>query len=528
MPSPATTSARCATDSMRRRWWRLIRSCSANMCGIAGFVNRSIARDEGDAVLGEMLSRIVHRGPDGEGRLVAAELGLFAGMRRLSIIDLAGGDQPIWNEDRTVAALFNGEIYNYLELAADLKARGHRFATRSDTEVLVHLYEEHGADLVRHLRGMFGFCLFDTRRRRLLLGRDPFGQKPLYFFRGGGVFAFGSEIKALHALPFADSSLRPGALPDFLAWYGLPPGETHFRHIEKLPAGSTMEVCLVDGPRCAEPKVFWRFEAQAPPDLTEMDDAAEALDAALDESASVHLRADVPVGVLLSSGLDSKVILTYAKRRAQDQLAAFSVGFRGAGRESELPGARETARSLGVRHECIEVGAEDLADSVEEIAWHLDEPVGDHACFAVRAVCRLAKQSVKVLLSGEGADELFGGYEERYLGRLDTMERSSRLRRWRTLLPRTATPFPAGRFGRLCQRAHLGEAAEMASLHFNGFPFDRRAPMGFTPDQLQRFAARIEEVGARVVSRSATGCTVGWRSMPIGTWRNRCCRRLTR
>ena len=452
------------------------------MCGIAGIVDRS--EPDPDGVLGRMLARIVHRGPDGEGTHISKTDGVAIGMRRLSIIDLEGGTQPIWNEDRTVAVVFNGEIYNYLELRRELEAKGHVFRTHSDTEVLVHLYEEMGSDMTKRLRGMFAFCILDQKQRRLVLARDHFGQKPLYWTKRDGRFAFASELKCLLALPWMNRELRPDAFLEYAAWLSVPPidpdGQTHFAEIRKLQPGQLLHVDF-DNPGKALRIGEWRYDLSKEPDLTNPDEAADALDAVLKDSVRVHLRADVPVGVLLSSGLDSRTVSAYAQELQGGTMQTFTVGF--GAQDSELLGAAKTALEIGSTHHALELTANDLADNIERIAWHLDEPVGDPAAFAVLKVCELARNHVKVLLSGEGSDELFGGYEGRYAGMLATMERTERLRRWRWLLPRGFFASPS-RWLRMNWRAHSFPAAEMAMLRMEGFPGDVTNPRGLSRGQL--------------------------------------------
>ena len=452
------------------------------MCGIVGIVDRS-EPDPGGA-LGRMLARIVHRGPDGEGTHISKSDGLAIGMRRLSIIDLEGGTQPIWNEDHTIAVVFNGEIYNYLELRAELEAKGHRFRTHSDTEVLVHLYEDAGSGMTKRLRGMFAFCIMDTRTRTLLLARDHFGQKPLYWTKCNGRFAFASELKCLLALPWVNRELRPDAFLTYVAWLSLPTSlgysSTHFAEIRKLQPGALLHVTL-DTPDDAVAISDWHYKLTEEPDLTDAEQAADALDAVLKDSVRVHLRADVPVGVLLSSGLDSRVVSAYAQELQDGKMQTFTVGF-GAG-DSEQAGAAATAKEIGSRHHELELSAKDLADNIERIAWHLDEPVGDPAAFAVLKVCELARGHVKVLLSGEGSDELFGGYDCRYAGMLATMERTKRLRRWSWLLPRGFFASQS-RWKRMKWRAHSFPSAEIAALRMEGFPGDVTNPRGLTLAQL--------------------------------------------
>lgn len=457
------------------------------MCGIAGFLDRSASEPEARQLLQRMLGRIAHRGPDGSGTHLSTRDGLALGMRRLSIIDLEGGAQPIWNEDRTIGVVFNGEIYNYVGLQERLQGSGHWLQTRSDTEVLVHLYEELGEDMMEALRGMFAFAIFDHRAGRLLLARDHFGQKPLYYTRAGERLAFASELKCLFALPWVSREPDPEAFLDYCAWLSLPPGRTHFKHIFKLPAGSLLSLPFAE-PAQGTPRRYWRYDLGAPPDLTALEPAAEALDAALRDSLRVHLRADVPLGVLLSSGLDSRAVAAYAQEQMGGTMQTFTVGF--GGDDSEAAGAAQTAREIGSQHHTLEVGASDLGDTLERIAWLLDEPIGDPAAFAVLKVCELARGHVKVLLSGEGADELFGGYDGRYLGMMATMRRTEKLRPLRALL---SAPDPGGapsRWQRLRARTHLSRGSEAVALRMEGLPGDVRTPRGFTPEQLRRLAAR--------------------------------------
>ncbi len=464
------------------------------MCGIAGFVDKSWCESEARAHLRRMLDLIVHRGPDGEGTLVAAGA-LSFGMRRLSIIDLAGGAQPIWNETNEVAVVFNGEIYNHVELRAGLESRGHRFRTHSDTEVLVHLFEEHGERMVEHLRGMFAFAILDRRNQRLLIARDHFGQKPLYYTQTGGRFAFASELKSLLALPWVNRERDPDAFLDYISWMSLPPPRTHFRHIWKLAAGHLLTVPLAQ-PESFALKKYWSYELRAEPDLTELEPAIEQLDATLRDSLKVHLRADVPVGVLLSSGLDSRVVTAYAQDLHADGMQTFTVGFGAA--DSEAEGAAQTAREIRARHHSLELGPADLAAGIGRIARHLDEPIGDPAAFAVLRVCELARDHVKVLLSGEGSDELFGGYDARYLGMLSTLRRSDKLRRFAPLLPAADAAGAPSRWQRLGARAHRSRASEAISLRIEGFPGDVRHPRGLTPGQLRRVRARNDEIASQL------------------------------
>ena len=457
------------------------------MCGIAGFIDRSIAGPEAKARLERMLDSIVHRGPDGAGTYLSEKTGLAMGMRRLSIIDLAGGRQPIWNEDRTLCVVFNGEIYNYVELTKELVAAGHRFETRTDTEVLVHLFEARGTAMLDKLRGMFAFALLDTRRNELFLARDHFGQKPLYYFAGNDRFAFGSELKCV--LPEAAPDIDPEAFLDYISWFSLPPPRTHFKQIFKLPAGNCMTVPLERPDEIAIRK-FWSYDLETPAELHDMDEAVAQLDGMLHESIHIHLRADVPIGVLLSSGLDSRCVAAYAQEIQGGRLSTFSVGF--AGKDSELEGAARTACEIGSRHFAIELDAADFSSSIDRIVSHLDEPIGDAAAFAVLKVCELAREHVKVLLSGEGADELFAGYAGRYSGMMHTLERSERMRRFASVLPEPKNFSSPSRWERLLARAHASRGAEAIGLRIEGFPGDVRNPRGLRAEQLRRLLEREE------------------------------------
>lgn len=467
------------------------------MCGIAGFIHPAIPEGGARLCLARMLDLLAHRGPDGEGTHLAPG-GVALGMRRLSIVDLEGGWQPIWNEDRTIGVVFNGEIYNHPELRAALEARGHRLQTQCDTEVLVHLYEDLGEAMLARLRGMFAFAILDLRQRRLFLARDHFGQKPLYYYARGGAFAFASELKALLTLPFVPRELDPEALLDFATWLSLPPPRTHFRFIRKLAAGSHLTVPL-DTAVAGEPACYWRFELQEPAEIFDLDEGAEALDAALEESVRMHFRADVPVGVLLSSGLDSRTVAAYARELNPGGVSTFSVGYAEGG--SELEGARLTAEELGTDHHELQITGAGIGEAIERVAWHLDEPIGDPAAFAVWEVCRIAREQVKVLLSGEGADELLAGYDVKYRSQLHTLGRSEAIRRLLGWVPGTRDPFPDSRLGRLRQRAHSSLEAEIAALRAQGFPGDVRHPRGVTTEQLARLRRREAEIGRTLVRR---------------------------
>ena len=373
------------------------------MCGIAGVLYADPSRPVDPAVLRAMGDRIAHRGPDAEGFLNDPGLGLVH--RRLSIIDLSGGGQPLGNEDGSVQVVFNGEIYNFQELRRGLEARGHRFRTNSDTEILVHLYEDEGADLVRRLRGMFAFALWDRADRRLLLARDRLGIKPLYVYRDAEKLLFGSELKAVLAHPGVGRDVDPEALEDYLAFGMVPGSRSIFRRVEKLPPAHTLTV------RAAElgqaPRRYWRLHVEPDP-RPSADEWEEAVRAKVSEAVRLHLIADVPVGAFLSGGLDSSVVVATAADPAPGPLQTFSIGFADEA-VNELPYARQVAERFGTRH-TEEVVTPDAVSLLDDLAWFYDEPFADNSAIPTFLVARLAARSVKVALSGDGGDEAFGGY----------------------------------------------------------------------------------------------------------------------
>lgn len=465
------------------------------MCGIAGIVDLSMSAEERTGRLAGMLGSIIHRGPDSQGSHDQPDLGLSLGIRRLSIIDLAGGEQPMWNEDRTIGVVFNGEIYNYRELRQVLMGAGHQFRTQSDTEVLVHLYEQHGLEMFVHLRGMFAFAIFDLRKRSLLLARDHFGQKPLYYCHRQGRLAFASEIKGLRHVPFVSQEVDESAYLDYLFWLSLPAPQTHFRDVQKLMPGSYLEVRLSDCASAGQQR-FWRFRDARRADLGQMRRAVDALEAALADSLAVHVRADVPVGVLLSSGVDSLSVGLYAQRVLGRGLATFSVGTESDA--TEHLDAERVARRLGTRHHHVILSGAEFAGRLERVAWHLDEPIGDPAACAVMLVCELARQHVKVVLSGEGADELFGGYAGRYQGMRSQLERSAHWRAMRYFLHREQAAFPTNRWRRMRQRVYWSRGEEAVSLR-TGLSHET-AKLLLVEEHLQRMRHRQQAYATQLYS----------------------------
>jgi asparagine synthase (glutamine-hydrolysing) len=380
------------------------------MCGICGVFEYGRDGRVDHAMLASMLAVIRHRGPDDEG--IHLDEGLGIGSRRLSIIDLPGGHQPISNEDGSVVVAFNGEIYNYQELHDRLRRGGHTLGSRSDTEVIVHLYEDHGDDLVSHLRGMFAFALWDARRGRLLLARDRLGIKPLYYADAEGLLVFGSEIKAILEHPGVVARLDLASLDAYLSLKYVPSPATMFEGIYALPPGHTL-VCDRAGTRVNR---YWDLSFCPAAEPTSEADAAERLEELLRESVRLHLMSDVPFGAFLSGGVDSSTIVALMSECLSEPVKTFSVGFSGKGEAySELPYARMVAKRFGTDHHEVIVGPEDFIQLAERIVWHLDQPIADDACVANYMVAELASRHVKMVLTGEGGDELFAGYA-RYAG----------------------------------------------------------------------------------------------------------------
>jgi asparagine synthase (glutamine-hydrolysing) len=381
------------------------------MCGICGFYGYRGERPIDDEVLAAMLERIRHRGPDDEGRFRDQRVAL--GMRRLSIIDVDGGRQPITNEDGSLTLIFNGEIYNYRALTEELRRRGHRFATASDTEVIVHLYEEYGERCVEHLRGMFGFALWDSRRRRLLLARDRLGIKPLYYTEAEGCLVFASEIKALLPYPGVVARMDLEALSNFLSLKYVPAPQTMFAGIYALPPGHM----LICDPGAVTLRQYWDLSfARRPEGAVDEAACAEQLERLLRDAVASHLVSDVPFGAFLSGGVDSSTIVALMSQLLDRPVKTFSVGFAGSGAAvSELPYARMVAKHYETDHHEVIVGPDDFERLAETIVWHLDQPIADEAALANYMVARLASRHVKMVLTGEGGDELFAGYA-RYSG----------------------------------------------------------------------------------------------------------------
>jgi len=374
------------------------------MCGICGVVNSQPLDRVDREALALMNSRIVHRGPDDDGYYFGSGIGLA--MRRLSIVDLVTGHQPISNEDGTLWIVYNGETYNHAELRRDLERRGHKYRTQSDTESVLHLYEEHGRNAVRYLRGMYAFAIWDERKRRLFAARDRLGIKPFYYIYDGQRFLFASEIKALLAYPGVRAALNSAAIPEYLAFGYLSGDETMFSGITKLAPGHTLELEQGGGPR-VEP--YWDLAAAVDEPSRPKQYYVDGYREQLEHAVSSHLMSDVPLGVFLSGGLDSSAVAALATKIRQRPLQTFSVGY-GEQTFSELGYARQVATYLGSEHHEVVVSREKFLASLPLLIWHEDEPLAWPSSVALYFVARLAREHVTVVLTGEGSDETLGGY----------------------------------------------------------------------------------------------------------------------
>lgn len=376
------------------------------MCGICGIVVIRGRKFPGRDL--EAMSRVLHhRGPDDQGSLVSGKVAL--GFRRLSIVDLSGGRQPMRNEEGNVWIVFNGEIYNHLELRPALEQRGHRYATKSDTETILHLYEEYGEDCVHHLQGMFAFAIWDARSQRLFCARDRLGIKPFYYAIVGDRLAFASEIKALFELPDFQPRLNRRALPEFFAFGYLSSEETLFEGVRKLLPGHCLCIDLEAQDKNPKVKPYWDLDiSPSESSLSESDYVAQFRDL-FTETVRAHLMSDVPVGVFLSGGLDSSSIAAMMADLRKEPIQTFSVGY-AEDEYSELSYARQVAKHIGAEYNEVILGPEEFFASLPQLIWHEDEPLVWPSSVALYYVSRLAREKVKAVLTGEGGDEIFAGY----------------------------------------------------------------------------------------------------------------------
>lgn len=362
------------------------------MCGIVGIVKKGDKKD----VIKKMNDRIVHRGPDGEGYYLDGDVAF--GHRRLSIIDLSTGDQPMYNEDKTVVTVFNGEIYNYEVLKKELIKLGHTFKTKSDTEVLVHGYEEWHTDLPKHLRGMFAFAIHDKKRNEVFLARDNFGIKPLYYAKMNDAFMFASEIKSFLDVPEFEKVFNEDILGVYLEFSFVPTNETFFKGVYRLDAGCSL--LYKDG----DIKINKYFKLDFKEENMTYEEAVSRISEVMEDSVKHHLISDVEVGSFLSSGIDSSYIVSLAKPNK-----TYTVGYENP-KYNEANYAKDLADKLGIKNETYYINKTEYLEELNKIMYHLDEPTSDPAAISLYFVAKLASKDVKVVLSGEGADEFFGGY----------------------------------------------------------------------------------------------------------------------
>ncbi len=375
------------------------------MCGIAGWANldKNKSSREDKIVLHSMCNRMIHRGPDSEGLWLDESVAL--GMRRLSIIDLHTGEQPVYSEDHKIVAVMNGEIYNFQELRKDLEKRGHRFETQTDTEVLPHLYEEYGEGIVEHLNGMFAFALWDLQKKKLLIARDRFGEKPLYYGVFDGKLIFASEPKVLLENPHVKTEINLDALRQYLSFDYVPAPHSIYKNINKLPSAHLL--ILENGE--IKTRRYWNLSFQKNGNSPTIKEASEHLKELLADSVRMRLVSDVPLGILLSGGVDSSAVAAFATQFSTEKVKTFSIGFEEDSFD-ESKFARAVAAHLGTEHYEDKLSVEKAADLISEIGGWLDEPMSDGSLLPTLLLARFVKKYVTVALGGDGGDEIFAGY----------------------------------------------------------------------------------------------------------------------
>jgi asparagine synthase (glutamine-hydrolysing) len=375
------------------------------MCGIAGWINLENNRGENhsEAVLHAMCERMKHRGPDSEGLWLDDRLAL--GMRRLSIIDLHTGEQPVYSEDKSIVVVMNGELYNFREVRADLEKRGHKFETNTDTEILPHLYEEYGEAMLEHINGMFVFALWDKRREKLLVARDRFGEKPLYYGVFDGKLIFASEPKVLLSNPSVRAEIDTNALRQFLSFDYVPAPHSIYKGISKLPAAHLLTVEKGEVKTRRYWNLTWHKNGSTPP----LEKAAEELRELLADAVRMRLVSDVPLGILLSGGVDSSTVAAFATQFSTEKVKTFSIGFEEDSFD-ESKFARQVANHLNTEHYEDRLSVEKAADLISEIGTWLDEPMSDGSLIPTFLLSRFVRKHVTVALGGDGGDEIFAGY----------------------------------------------------------------------------------------------------------------------
>lgn len=387
------------------------------MCGISGVITKEYLTPDLKAAVLQMNEAQIHRGPDGAGKYFSDNVGLAN--RRLSIIDREGGWQPLYNEDKSLVLVINGEIYNFIELRKRLRAAGHKFLTEADGEVILHLYKENPTNFIEHLRGMFAFALWDVKRQRLILARDRMGEKPLYLYETNGQILFASELKALLQTGFVKFELNPQAIDLFFHFQYIPEPLTAIKGVRKLDAA---QMLIVDAKSWKiEERTYWKIE-DAPP----IEGKSELLiREKLEEISKLIVRSDVPVGVALSGGLDSSLVAAFAKQNQPD-LCAFSVGYKGRPESDERRNAEDLAKYLKIDFFDVELSTNEIVDFFPELNYWRDDPIADISGFGYYAVMKLARQhNVPVMLQGQGGDELFWGYPQMQTSVSETLQKAA-------------------------------------------------------------------------------------------------------
>jgi asparagine synthase (glutamine-hydrolysing) len=457
------------------------------MCGIAGFVTVEPHAGSG-AVLARMTARIRHRGPDAEG--FYSDEHAFLGHRRLSIVDLATGQQPMTQETGDLFLIYNGEIFNHADLRPELERAGHRYHSRSDTEMILHAWEQYGPACLERFRGMFAFALWDAGRRRLFCARDRLGIKPFYYSWDGRLFAFASEIKALWEHPALSPALEESALPEYLTFGHLNGEETMFRGVRKLMPGHWLSLDLEDAVPRFEVRRYW--EIPVPPAQPESRDDRSWIEecrSRLEETVRLRLMSDVPLGMFLSGGVDSSAIAALMKGMVSGPVQTFAVGYR-ENEYSELAFARQAADAIGTEHHEVTLGRDDFFEALPHLLWHEDEPIAWPSSVSLYFVSRLAARHVKVVLTGEGSDEIFGGYA-RYRHYLASQPWASAWRLAPSALRRfAAARISTGRFlpadlRRQVRHTVIGREPSIESLYLDNY-YD-----GFAPEEMQDLFAPV-------------------------------------
>src|SRR5450432_701644 len=453
------------------------------MCGITGFVTVNPS-SESTSVIERMTDSIRHRGPDDFGYYQDPWASL--GFRRLAIIDVAGGHQPMANEDQSLWLVYNGEIFNHADLRPDLEKAGHHYTNRSDSETILHSYEQYGPACLQRFRGMFAFAIWDKNARKLFCARDRLGKKPLYYYWDGHLFAFGSEIKALLQHPGISAQFEESLLPEYLAFGYISEERTLFRNIRKLMPGHYLELgglkpdgLGVKGAGSLTVRQYWDIPA---PGAASADKASEDRSDAswigecrerLEETVRMRLMSDVPLGMFLSGGVDSSAIAAIMKRNFTGPVKTFAVGYQEA-EFSELPYARHVAQAIGTEHHEVVVGMEDFFNALPRLIWHEDEPIAWPSSVCLYFVLKLAREHVTVVLTGEGSDEMFGGYaryrhyamNQRWLGIYRILPSAARAAIRDQV---AATPLLSAPFRRKLQHTFVGRGEDLESLYLDNF-----------------------------------------------------------